>query len=357
MRQIHLIKFSFLKISLSVISLIYLTNSARATESDSLFKSDVIINMELRSDFSAIEADRNTTPVDHEGELVYYTPGGETKRLSVKLTIRGHFRRDTANCNFPPLLVNFKKTEVKNTLFDNQDKLKLVTPCQYEKDIFDEYLIYKMYNKVTDLSLKVRLVRILYYDTRRGKKIFEKYSFFLEEKKHAAERNNGFEKDAYVTPSDWNKENFRRMSIFQYIIGNADWLDWYFKSYHNILLIQPRDTTLSPSPIPYDFDYSGFVNADYTLPKRGSEELSGKRRIYKGLCYSADEFEETFSFYRELRPVFESIINNMELISKGSRKQMINYIGGFYKVIENKKLIKREFLDACETTIAFKIPY
>ena len=319
-------------------------NSLRADGIDSLFKSDEIVNMELRSDFSEIQADRNRTPVYHDGELVYYTPGAEAKKLAVKIMVRGHFRRDTANCNFPPLFVNFKKKEVENTLFENQDKLKLVTPCQYEKDIIDEYLVYKMYNQVTDLSMKVRLVKILYFDTGRGKKVFEKYSFFIEEKKHTAERNYCFEKETFVPPSGFNRENFKRLSVFQYMIGNSDWLDWYFQSYHNILLIQPFDTTQAPSAVPYDFDYTAFVNADYTLPKRGDEKHPGKRRVYIGLCYNADEFEEVFKFYREKRPVFESIINNTELISKSSRKQMIKYIDYLYTVIENKKLLKRNFL-------------
>jgi hypothetical protein len=333
------------------------TNSVWAIETDSLFKSDEIINLELRSDFSAILNDRLTSPVYHDGELIYHTPGGEAKKLSVQIMVRGHFRRDTANCNFPPLYVNFKKIEVENTLFDNQDRLKLVTPCQTQEYVLKEYIIYQLYNQVTDLSMKVRLVKILYFNTHTDKKVFEKYSFFIEEKKHVAERNTVFEKDEFVSPSDLNKENFKRMSVFQYIIGNVDWLNWYFDKYHNVIIMQPYDTTLAPLAIPYDFDFAGIVHASYTLPKEGSEVLSDKRRIYRGLCYTAEEFEASFEFYRKLRPVFESIINNMTLVSKRSRKQMIKYIGYFYNVIDNKKLIKREFLDACETTIDFKKPF
>ena len=51
-----------------------------------------------------------------------------------------------------------------------------------------------MYNQVTDLSFKVRLVKILYFDTGRNKPVFEKYSFFIEDKDHVAERNNILQK-------------------------------------------------------------------------------------------------------------------------------------------------------------------
>lgn len=349
------IKSNFLKISLFVLSINYVTNSFGAPDTDSLFKSDEIIQLELRSDFSAIQADRvSENPVYHDGELIYHSTDGKALGFTVKIMIRGHFRRDTANCNFPPLFVNFKKNEVKSTIFENQDKLKLVTPCQYEKDIFDEYLIYKMYNKVTDMSVKVRLARILYFDTSTGKKVFEKYSFFTEDKARVAERNNAFVREVLVRASELNRENFKKMSVFEYMIGNND---WYFTLGHNIIIMQPKDTTLAPYAVPYDFDLSGFVNARYANRKEGSDMAPNKQRLYKGLCYTAGEFEEIFKFYRELRPEFESAINKLDLLSKSSKKSLINYLGNFYTEVDNNKLVKRKFLDACEKSVDYWIAY
>lgn len=308
--------------------------------------------MELRSDFSAIQDDRALNPAYHDGELTYFTPGGETKKLEVKVMARGIFRRNPVNCKFPPLAINFKKSEVKNTIFKDQDKLKLVTPCADEEDVLEEYLIYKMYNQMTDLSLKVRLVKIRYFDTGRGKEIFEKYSFFIEEKEHLAERNNVFEKDKFLTPYSLNRENSKRVSIFEYIIGNKD---WFYTTRHNVIIMQPFDTTLAPYAVPYDFDFSGLVNADYTKPKDVADELLSERRVYKGICCTSEEFNEVFQYFKDLRPAFESIVNNMELISKFNRKQILTYIKYFYTIIENDKLIKKEFLDVCETKKLYNI--
>jgi hypothetical protein len=302
--------------------------------------------MELRTDFSAIEIDRTGNPVYHNGELIYYSPDGDTTKLSVKVRARGNFRLNPENCDFPPLLLNFNISEVKNTLFDNQDRLKLVTPCQSEEDLLEEYLIYKLYNQITDLSMKARLVKILYYDTRIDKRVFDKFSYFIEEKDHIAERNNAFEKDKLMTPFDLNGENVKRMTVFQYIIGNKD---WFITTRHNIIILQPNDTSLAPYAVPYDFDFSGFVNASYTKPRDVPEELLEKRRKYKGICYTVDEFNDVFDYFRELRPVFESIINNMKLISRNSRRQDIKYLEDFYKVTENNELIKQEFLNVCNT--------
>ncbi len=137
----------------------------KAEEPDTLFKSDEVIRIELRTDFSAIQKDRLKTPEYHDGELIYYSSTGDTISSDVKVMARGNFRRDPSICNFPPLLVNFKKKEVENTLFENQNKLKLVTPCETEQDVIKEYTVYKLYNEVTDLSMKVRLAKILYFDT------------------------------------------------------------------------------------------------------------------------------------------------------------------------------------------------
>jgi hypothetical protein len=332
-------------ISLCGLLLNFVTNPLHGAEADSLFKSDVIINMELRADFSAIQAERSGLAEYHDGELVYYTSPGEPVKLNVKLIVRGHFRRDTANCKFPPLYLTFNKGEDKNTIFKNQNELKLVTPCIYEKDVIDEYLIYKMYNKVTDLSFKVRLAKILYFDTRTQRKLFEKYSFFIEKKEHVAARNNLVVRDMMITPYNLERDNFKKMSIFQYMIGNGD---WYFTNNHNFVIMQPKDSTQSPYAVPYDFDLSEFVDAGYARSQNG-------RRSFKGLCYTAGEFEEVFKFYRELRPEFESVINNMDLISESTRKRKVKYIEYLYTVIESSKLTKREFLDRCETSIDYRI--
>jgi hypothetical protein len=335
---------SFLWIFIS--SLFALESSFADNQPDILFRSDEVISMELWTDYGAIQKDRADEPQEHDGELRYLNAEGDTLVFSVKVMARGNFRRNPVNCDFPPLMVNFKKKEVDNTLFDNQNKIKLVTPCQSEVDVIEEFLIYKMYNLISPISHKVRLVSMSYYDTRNEKKLFEKYSFFIEDEDHVAERNNCFEKDKFITPFDMNQENITKMSLFQYMIGNKD---WYITSRHNISIIQPVDTTKAPYALPYDFDFSSFVDADYTKPRGVPDEMLESRRIYKGLCYTREEFETAFDFYRKLRPEFESIIMNMDKISKYSRKQAVRYIGYFYNVIEKEELIEKEIFGTCKT--------
>ena len=114
--------------------LVFVTTISTGTKPDTLFLSDEIINAELHSDFTAINSGRDSTPSYYDGLLIYHDDSG-IRKLNVKVASRGNFRRDPDNCSFPPLMINFREKEVPATLFRNQDKLKLVTPCHSDIDV------------------------------------------------------------------------------------------------------------------------------------------------------------------------------------------------------------------------------
>jgi hypothetical protein len=312
---------------------------------DSLFVSDEILKIELKADFSAIQNERNETPRYHNGELSYQEASGHTVKLPVRVMARGHFRLNPQNCKFPPLMLNFKKEEARNTLFENHDKLKLVTPCKLESYIAEEYLIYKMYNLVTYRSMRVRLAMISYYDVKRNKKLFRKLSFFIEDKKSVTLRNNSFEYLPFITPFDLDQENIKNLSVFQYMIGNKD---WFITSRRNIVVMQPTDPLMKPYAVPYDFDLSGLVNAIYGKSKRLPSGSPPPKRVYMGICFSAEELADVFDYFRKLKPQFEAIMNN-KLIPLYNRKLDLQYLDSFYDIIGNKDLVKQEFIDTCQT--------
>lgn len=320
---------------------------------DTLFLSDEVLHIELRSDFKSIRADTSAEPVSYEGRLTYFEPGGKTKRFNVKVRARGDFRRNPEICSFPPLMVNFRKKEVRNTIFENEDKLKLVTPCQREEDVIEEYLVYRMYNMVTDLSLRVRLALIKYIDTSTGKELFERYSFFIEDDDRLAERSNASKYEKFLTPFDLDRENYMKMSVFEYLIGNKD---WFISSRRNVVILQPKDSTLALHAVPYDFDFASLIDASYTKPRNVPEQYLSSRRVYKGLCYTSEEFERTFHFFRELKFDFESVFRNEALVSKATKSRNLLYINEFYQIIEEEELFRKAFLEACETRRMYNLP-
>lgn len=316
-----------------------------AEKADSLFLTDDIINLELRADFSAIDKTRAGNPEYYDGKMIFYEPDGTSSEFSIRVIARGNFRRDPENCYFPPLYLYFVKEEVRNTIFKNQDKLKLVTPCQREEEVIEEYLIYRMYNEVTEQSMRTRLAKVRYFDTGSGRELFESYSFFLEEKEYIAERNNAVLMDKFIMPEDLNRDNFMKLAFFQYLTGN---IDWYIQSRKNIIIMEPEDGSSPPFAVPYDFDLSGFVNPHYSKPAGVPAQKLSEKRIFRGLCYSDEELRDLFTFYRNLKPSFESVIYNNELLSKSGRRQLLRYLNYSYAVINSRDLVKREFLTVCQ---------
>ncbi|MBN2666899.1 MAG: hypothetical protein JXR67_10335 [Bacteroidales bacterium] len=331
----------------------FVQGSYPAEKPDTLFLSDEILNIELRSDFTAIRADTAAEPVYVDGKLLYHTPDGKTQIFDVKVRARGDFRRNPEICSFPPLRINFKKKEVENTIFMNEDKLKLVTPCQREEDVLEEYLIYKMYNRVTDLSLNVRLVRISYYDTSTEIELFERYSFFIEDDDRLAERFHAKKFEGFLTPFDLERENFRIMSIFQYMIGNKD---WFITSRRNVIILKPEDTTKALLAVPYDFDFAGLIDASYTKPRNVPERFLSPRKVYKGLCYTSEEYDNTFEYFWELKPVFESILEEEKLISRATIIRNLRYLDEFYATIQDDDSFRNQFLVLCQTRRMYNLP-
>lgn len=346
------LKHKLLKYLFSLALLTGTQTAIYADKIDTLFHSDEVINLELRADFSSIQRGRTDSSEYFSGKLIYDSGSGEVK-LDVKIRARGNFRRNPENCSFPPLMVNFKKSEVVNTIFNNQDKLKLVTPCQKEEDVIQEYLIYKLYNLVTDLSLKVRLVKILYFDTGSGQPLFTRYSFFIEDLDRFAERTDSFEKRKFFTPFDLDKDSYIKMTLFQYMVGNKD---WFVTSAHNINIMQPNDSARMPFAVPYDFDFAQFVDAHYSKPKGVPEENLSKRKVFRGICLPLNEYEKAFDFFELLKPSFKEVVKRKKYTSFETRVTSLEHIDYFYNVINSKELTKTEIFDLCETRKLYNLP-
>lgn len=346
------INYNFLKYLFCISLITSFSFQLSAQSIDTLFSSDEILKMELRTDFASIQRGRSDSSEYFSGKLIYGT-GSNTVKLNVKVKARGNFRRNPKNCNFPPLLLNFKKNEVGNTLFRNQDKIKLVTPCQNEEDVIQEYLIYKLYNLVTDLSLNVRLVKIEYFDTGSEKMLFTRYSFFIEDIDNVADRANSRQVKMFMTPFNFDRDNYIKMTLFQYMVGN---IDWYVTTGHNIAIMQPADSSDLPSAVPYDFDFSQFVDAHYSKPKGVLDEDLKTRRVFRGICFTDAEFEMAFDFYNALKPSFTELIKKKKFISQYTRTVCLEHIEYFFNVINNKELVKSEILDICETKKLYNLP-
>ena len=311
-----------------------------------LFDSDEILEITISGNMKALMDDRGDDPQYHPFLMKYSDEIVGPDSMDIIVRTRGHFRKMKENCTYPPMYLNFSETEISPvSYFFGQDKLKLVTPCRDEKFVLREYLTYKIYNLVTDQSFRARLVRVVFDDTRKGRKTEPMYGVLLEDEDMLAERLNSISiKHEGYRPEVLDKDTFMRMAVFEYLIGNTDWSIQYLQ---NIKLIA-KDTMTIPTPVPYDFDHAGIVSAPYAKPAEQLKMSSVRERRYRGYCIEdMGEFEDVFTFYRELKPDIYKIYTENPLLDEKSLKSILKFLDDFYETIDDPKKSKKDFTYPC----------
>jgi len=130
------------------------------------------------------------------------------------------------------------------------------------------------------------------------------------------------------------------------MIGNTD---WSVPIRHNTLTIAQGQYGGLESGIiiPYDFDYSGLVNTDYAIPFEGLGLESVRERKYLGVCRSESEFLEALAEFRDKKEEIYKVINDFEYLDARNKKEMINYLEGFYKSFDKRNSIVFQLLKDC----------
>ena len=126
----------------------YLAAPAAAQEPDPapLFGSDEILAVTFTADFSQLKRDRRVSP-DRPALVTVSGLDGTSVDIGAQLRTRGEFRLDPANCSFPPVRLDVDRSDARGTVFEGQDKLKVVSSCRpgrisYEQLVITDYLAY-----------------------------------------------------------------------------------------------------------------------------------------------------------------------------------------------------------------------
>lgn len=303
-----------------------------------LFSSDEILNLSLRFDLT--EYMRKKPKEEYlKAILTYHISETDSINKEIKLRSRGVARNNI--CNFPPLYLNFKKSDMKSPGMKKIDKIKLVTHCNSgnEEYLFREFLIYKLYNVLTEYSFKVRLVKIDYISTAKKSKIIRSYAFLIEPIDLLAERTNSVPLELMnLAQQNMVPDMMDRVTIFNYMIGNTD---WSVAGQHNVKIlsvIDPDHPGLG-GIVPYDFDYAGLVDAHYALPAEGLGLESVRQRRFLGYCRSEEQYTEALKQFAEKKQDFYRIINEFTYLTEKDRKNMIAYLNEFFTDLEKGYLI------------------
>ena len=311
-----------------------------------MFLSDELLELTIYfDDFKALRRDVGEDNRYHPAILSVKNEYDEDQYFDLKLKTRGNFRRDRSNCNFPPLRLNFDRDQLDSTVFEGQNKLKLVTPCilnsdEYEQYVILEYLVYKMYNIITDKSLRVRLTKVNFIDKAEKQKSYTIHGFLIEDIDDMAGRNGFREVDLNNIPLGYTDYFYQTLvSVFQYMIGNTDWSVPYA---HNIKLIMEKPD-LRPIPVPYDFDWCGMVSPRYAIPSHKLNIETVDQRLYRGFTRPIGDFKMVFDFLLSLENEFYKLFDH-PLLSEENRERSKRYLEEFFVIIKDDEAIHREFV-------------
>ena len=337
-----------------LIAAISMTTYAQSTSPEApLFADQSALPIRISGPISTLMKERSDTEY-LDGTLSFSDDSGELHELDLRFRARGNFRRNKSTCWFPPVRLNFKKKEIKGTVFEGQNILKIVTHCsprskRYEQLILKEYLAYEILELHTPYSFKARLLKITWEDTDKNEEV-EKYGFVIEHKNNLAKRNEA--KIAEFTSTRHSKLDRRQasiVSVFEYLIGNTDFS--LVKAIagksccHNGILIWNEDGIYLP--VPYDFDFAGIVNAPYAEPSPNFTITRVTTRLYRGSCTVNAELATTLTLFEENKDAVLELITSQEGLTDKERNRTLKFVNKFYKELTNPEKLEAKFVKKC----------
>jgi hypothetical protein len=316
----------------------------------SLFGSDEALNINLYFDLGGFLKKTNKND-SFDAEMIIRPGEKDSISKTVKLKYRGIIRKEV--CSFPPIEVNFTKPLYADS--GKIKKLKLVTHCEpgnaTDENVIREYLVYKLFNALTDTSLRVRLLKVNYIDSKKNKKTIVKYGIFIEPVEMLAKRTNStIVKTTSLNQNHIIPEIMDRLAIFNYMVSN--W-DWSIPGQHNVKVIKPlgyNDGALGIA-VPYDFDLTGVVNAEYAIPPPNVPIENIRQRLFWGICRSKEVYMEDLREFSDHKGEIYSVVNDCPYLGKSSKRDITVFLDGFFDQLEKPRSIDyliEDFLRTCK---------
>ncbi|HEU4499029.1 MAG TPA: hypothetical protein VFR60_06795, partial [Sphingomicrobium sp.] len=100
-------------------------------------------------------------------------------------------------------------------------------------------------------------------------------------------------------------------------------------------------------PVPYDFDYSGFVNAPYALPPEGIPVSSVRDRRYRDYCVHNAQAIQVAAEFRAKRPELMAVLGSIPQLEEGRRRNAAAYLESFFRDIATDESVAKRVLKTC----------
>ncbi len=322
----------------------------QTTPSLSLFSDRSTLNIKIETNLEKLY-NHVEEPENQKATLTFYLNDSVKMVKLIKIRVRGHTRKTL--CSVPPLRVDFDRSEFLNDWLGAITSLKVFNTCsdgaEYNSYLHKEYIMLEIYRLLTDVSYRVRLLKLNITDTKNVTDDISAFAFFLENDKKLASRTNSIETELeettvgelvrsfYMYPSEETAYNVAVLSIYQYMMGNTD---WNIAGLHNLKLYDlPKTQYL----VPYDFDYSGFVNAKYAVPSASIPIKNIRDRYYQGPCSDPAIFGKALDHIISKKERIYQTILFYPYLKKKEKEKMIDYLDEFFIEATDKETFINKF--------------
>jgi hypothetical protein len=180
-------------------------------------------------------------------------------------------------------------------------------------------------------------------DSAKPANMIKRKGFLIEDIDEVARRNDCREyEDTSLMPIETDQWQYALVTVFQYMIANTD---WSISNYQNIKMVIPDTARIMvPLVIPYDFDNSGLVNAEYAAPHESLPIENVRQRYNKGMKLQPQHIENIMQLFRDTKPKIMATIESCEELKPAYKKDMIKYLNEFFDELENGNTFKKIFL-------------
>ncbi|CAH1000535.1 hypothetical protein LEM8419_01688 [Neolewinella maritima] len=251
--------------------------------------------------------------------------------LPGRIRTRGNIRLEV--CRLPSLRIKLDKEALGAAGYtDSLNDLKLVLQCSDgtmgQSYLRREQLVYDLHALLSTYHHRTVPVRITVpdEDILRGflieteEQLEARYSARLVESEQISTR--GLDKAAYVN-----------MCLFNYLVLNTDWNVF---NRHNVEFLSINGTN-QLIPIPYDFDYAGFVGTSYAVPNEVHRLRSVYQPRFLGRHITADELLAGAQVFIDREQQVRELVDTYPEVLRSQRRRLRRRVNDFYKVLHDER--------------------
>jgi hypothetical protein len=324
--------------------------AAAPAAAQGLFRSDEPLAITITTNLRSLVRERDSLKLEKWGAVATVTAGTPAPQtIPVTLRARGHYRRQARNCDFPPIRLDAAKAAARGTILQGNTRLKVTTACRpgsrdYVQYILAEYAVYRAWALLDPLHFRTRLARITWTDSLARTAPITTWAFVIEEAGEVADRRGyGVEEAQGALFDDVEATSVRRTALFEWLIGNVD---WSISAQHNIGLF--RDSAMTIRAAPYDFDFSGAVDARYATPDPRLRIKVVTDRLHRGPCLPPDAWAPVVAHFLSKRAAIDSMYASIPDLDPAYLARIRTFWNRGWRTLEDPKAFRGAIVGECQ---------